>query len=58
VSNLGDKGKKIPKLIGNADGSTLVEWVDNPDPSAGWNESKRYLPYPLVEIQTNKLITQ
>ncbi len=58
MANLGDKGKKIPKLIGNADGSTLVEWVDNPDPSAGWNESKRYLPYPLVEIQTNKLITQ
>ena len=57
-ANLAEKGKRIPKLIGHADGSATVEWTDNPDPTAGWSESERYLPYPLVEVQTNKLINE
>ena len=58
AANLTDKGKKIPRLLGQADGSATVTWTDNPDPNAGWSEAERYLPYPLVEVQTNKLIDE
>ncbi|MBO4743186.1 MAG: RagB/SusD family nutrient uptake outer membrane protein [Bacteroidales bacterium] len=57
AKELADKGKRIPTLKGNDDGTATVVYVDNPNPAAGWQESDRYLPYPLVEIQTNKLIT-
>lgn len=56
-TELADKGKKIPTLYGHADGSATVTYVDNPNPAAGWQPSDIRLPYPLVEIQTNKLIT-
>ena len=57
-ANLADKGKRVPRTIGTEGGACRVEWTDNPDPSAGWTEAKRYLPYPLVEEQTNKLINE
>ena len=45
-----DKGKKIPTLMpGN-----IVQYVDNPDANAGWQERDYLLPFPLVEMQTNK----
>jgi len=49
-----DKGKTIPQL---RPGPT-VEYVDNPDPAAGFQERDNLLPFPLVEIQTNKNIKQ
>ena len=45
-----DKGKKIPTLM---DGGH-VQYVDNPDPAAGFQERDYLLPIPLVELQTNK----
>lgn len=58
AANLADKGKNIPTLIGQEGGGAEVKWTVNPDANAGWTEAKRYLPYPLVEIQTNKLINE
>ena len=58
AANLSDKGKNIPRLIGQDGADPLITWTANPDPNAGWTEAKRYLPYPLVEIQTNKLINE
>lgn len=55
---LADKGKKIPTTYGQSDGTINVVYVDNPNPAAGWQENDIRLPYPLVEIQTNKLITE
>lgn len=49
-----DKGKRIPQL---RPGPT-VEYTDNPDPAAGFQERDNLLPFPLVEIQTNKNIKQ
>jgi len=54
---LADKGKKIPTTYGHEDGTITVTYVDNPNPAAGWQDTDIRLPYPLVEIQTNKLIT-
>ena len=54
---LADKGKTIPTTYGNTDGTITVTYVDNPNPAAGWQPEDIRLPYPLVEIQTNKLIT-
>ena len=45
-----DKGKKLPTLM---DGG-YVQYVDNPDPAAGFQERDYLLPIPLVELQTNK----
>lgn len=49
-----DKGMKIPQL---RPGPT-VEYTDNPDPAAGFQERDNLLPFPLVELQTNKNIKQ
>ena len=44
-----DKGKKIPTLMpGN-----VVQYADNPDPAAGYQERDLLLPFPLAEMQTN-----
>ena len=56
-TELADKGLKIPTTYGNDDGTITVTYVDNPNPAAGWQPGDIRLPYPLVEIQTNKLIT-
>lgn len=47
-----DKGKKMPTLMA----SGTVQYVDNPDPSAGFQERDLLLPFPLSEIQTNKAL--
>ena len=57
-ANLSDKGKNIPTLIGQDGADPIITWTANPDPNAGWTEAERYLPFPLVEIQTNKLINE
>lgn len=49
-----DKGKKIPQLRPGPS----VEYTDNPDPAAGFQERDNLLPFPLVELQTNKNIKQ
>ena len=56
AANLSDKGVNIPRFTGKEAGDPEVTWSVNPDTNAGWTEAKRYLPYPLVEVQTNKLI--
>lgn len=51
-TELADKGKKIPTLMpGN-----IVQYADNPDPAAGWQERDYLLPFPLSELQTNKAL--
>ena len=47
-----DKGKKMPTLMA----SGTVQYVDNPDPAAGFQERDLLLPFPLSEIQTNKAL--
>lgn len=47
---LADKGKKIPTFMPGA----IVQYADNPDPSAGWQDRDYLLPFPLVEMQVNK----
>ncbi|MBR3500994.1 MAG: RagB/SusD family nutrient uptake outer membrane protein [Bacteroidales bacterium] len=49
-----DKGKTIPSLN---PGPTVL-YADNPDPAAGFQERDNLLPFPEVEIQTNKNIKQ
>jgi hypothetical protein len=51
-TELKDKGKKLPTLMpGN-----IVNYSDNPDPAAGWQNRDYLLPFPLSEIQTNKAL--
>lgn len=64
-TELGDKGVQIPKYIVKVtkEGDVItsvdkqVTYAANPNPAAGYQDEDKYLPYPLVEIQTNKLIT-
>ena len=63
---LAGKGLQIPKYVvtvvkDDNDNITSVTpnltYTPNPNPAAGYQDEDKYLPYPLVEIQTNKLIT-
>lgn len=64
---LAGKGLQIPKYVvtvakddaGNITAVTpQLTYTPNPNPAAGYQEEDKYLPYPLVEIQTNKLILE
>ena len=47
---LADKGKKLPTFMPGG----IVQYADNPDPAAGYQDHDQLLPFPLVELQTNK----
>ena len=49
-----DKGKKLPTLMPGG----VVQYADNPDPAAGFQDRDNLLPFPLVEIQTNKAMKE
>ncbi len=54
ATELADKGKKIPSLMPG----WVVTYNDNPDPAAGWQPREEVLPFPQVEMETNKALTQ
>ena len=54
AKELADKGKQIPSLRPGPS----VDYADNPNPAAGYQDRDKLLPFPLVERQTNHNITQ
>lgn len=51
---LADKGRTIPRLLSGG----VVEYSDNTNPAAGFQERDNLLPFPLIELQTNPNIKQ